>query len=93
MCGSRREMGGKNAAAVLADADLDLTADTVREAAFAQAGQRCTSTSRLIVERSVAAELMERISERVGRLKIGPGSEPDTTLGPVVSQAQTANQC
>ena len=36
----------------------------------------------------MAAELMERISERVGRLKIGPGSEPDTTLGPVVSQAQ-----
>jgi acyl-CoA reductase-like NAD-dependent aldehyde dehydrogenase len=59
------EMGGKNAAAVLADADLDLAATTITAAAFAQAGQRCTSTSRLVVDRSVAAALVERIRERV----------------------------
>jgi alpha-ketoglutaric semialdehyde dehydrogenase len=82
------EMGGKNAAAVLADADLDLAADTVAAAAFAQAGQRCTATSRLIVDSRVADDLLARLDQRVSRLRLGPGSDPSTTLGPVVSAGQ-----
>jgi aldehyde dehydrogenase (NAD+) len=82
------EMGGKNATAVLADADLDLAAETIVPAAFAQAGQRCTATSRLIVDRAVAAGLLDRIRERMRALRLGPGSDPETTMGPVVNQAQ-----
>jgi alpha-ketoglutaric semialdehyde dehydrogenase len=82
------EMGGKNATAVLADADLDLAAQTLVSAAFAQAGQRCTATSRLIVDRTVAGELLERVSQRVSALKVGPGDDPLTTMGPVVNAEQ-----
>jgi aldehyde dehydrogenase (NAD+) len=80
------EMGGKNAAVVLADADLDLAAETVVSAAFAQAGQRCTATSRLIVDAAVEAPLLERILSRVSALILGAGLDPTTTLGPVVSR-------
>jgi alpha-ketoglutaric semialdehyde dehydrogenase len=82
------EMGGKNATAVLADADLDLAADTVVAAAFAQAGQRCTATSRLVVDSRVADDLLRRLIERVSSLRLGRGADPATTLGPVVSAVQ-----
>jgi aldehyde dehydrogenase (NAD+) len=82
------EMGGKNATAVLADADLELAAQTLVSAAFAQAGQRCTATSRLIAQRTISEELLERVSERVRTLKLGPGADPLTTMGPVVSAEQ-----
>jgi alpha-ketoglutaric semialdehyde dehydrogenase len=82
------EMGGKNATAVLADADLDLAAHTVAAAAFGQAGQRCTATSRLVVDESVADELLDRLVAAVGALRVGPGLDPDTTMGPVVNAAQ-----
>jgi acyl-CoA reductase-like NAD-dependent aldehyde dehydrogenase len=82
------EMGGKNASAVLADADLELAASTIAAAAFGQAGQRCTATSRLIVERAIAPELLERLTARAAEIRLGPGSEPQTTMGPLVSAAQ-----
>ena len=82
------EMGGKNAAVVLADADLDLVVPTLMGGAFGQAGQRCTATSRLIVERSVADELTTRLSAAVSALRVGPGSSDGVDLGPVVSRAQ-----
>jgi alpha-ketoglutaric semialdehyde dehydrogenase len=85
------EMGGKNATAVLADADLDLAADTVVAAAFAQAGQRCTATSRLIVDRAIASDFLDRILARVGSLRVGPGSETTTTLGPVINESQRSS--
>ncbi|MCR2784633.1 MULTISPECIES: aldehyde dehydrogenase family protein [unclassified Microbacterium] len=81
------EMGGKNAAVVLADADLDLAAAVVVAAAFGQAGQRCTATSRLIVERSIASELRERVATAVTRLRVGRGDAP-VDVGPVVSRGQ-----
>jgi acyl-CoA reductase-like NAD-dependent aldehyde dehydrogenase len=82
------ELGGKNAAVVLADADLDRAADTVVAAGYAQAGQRCTATSRLIVERAVAGELVERLSRRVEGLVVGPGAEAATQVSPLVSRDQ-----
>jgi acyl-CoA reductase-like NAD-dependent aldehyde dehydrogenase len=77
------ELGGKNVSVVLADADLDMAAATVVSAAFAQAGQRCTATSRLIVESPVAAEFTARLRERLAGIVVGPGLDPATTMGPL----------
>lgn len=77
------ELGGKNVSVVLADADLDLAAATVASAAFAQAGQRCTATSRLIVEAGVAAALTEKLKAKVAEIVVGPGLDPATTMGPL----------
>jgi len=77
------ELGGKNVSVVLEDADLDMTAATVASAAFAQAGQRCTATSRLIVDGSVAPALTSRLREKVAGIVLGPGLDPATTMGPL----------
>jgi alpha-ketoglutaric semialdehyde dehydrogenase len=77
------ELGGKNVSVILADADLDMAAATVVNAAFAQAGQRCTATSRLIVEASVAAAVESRLRNAIAKLVVGPGLDPATTMGPL----------
>jgi aldehyde dehydrogenase (NAD+) len=77
------ELGGKNVSVVLADADLDMAAATLLSAAFAQAGQRCTATSRLIVEETVAADLQARLREKMTQIVVGPGLDPATTMGPL----------
>jgi len=82
------EMGGKNAAVVLADADLDLAVPVLMAGAFGQAGQRCTATSRVIVERPIADELTRRLTAAVTTLRVGPGGADGVDLGPVVSVAQ-----
>jgi len=82
------EMGGKNAAAVFADADLDLAAKNIVAGAFAQAGQRCTATSRLIVVKEVADELMDLILRDTAALTIGSGMQDGVVMGPVVSSEQ-----
>ena len=79
------ELGGKNVSVVLADADLDMAATTVASAAFAQAGQRCTATSRLVVDASVAPALTELAARRVAAIVVGPGLDPATTMGPLIS--------
>jgi alpha-ketoglutaric semialdehyde dehydrogenase len=77
------ELGGKNVSVVLEDADLDMTAATVASAAFAQAGQRCTATSRLIVADSVAPALTSKLRAKVAEIVLGPGLDPATTMGPL----------
>jgi len=77
------ELGGKNVSVVLADADLDLAAATVANAAFAQAGQRCTATSRLIIEESVAPALLSKLKAKVAGIVLGSGLDPATTMGPL----------
>jgi aldehyde dehydrogenase (NAD+) len=77
------ELGGKNVAVVLEDADLDMAAATVASAAFAQAGQRCTATSRLIVAGSVAEDLTSKLRAKVTEIVLGPGLDPATTMGPL----------
>lgn len=79
------ETGGKNASVVLADADLELAAATVVAAAFAQAGQRCTATSRLIVDSGVAPALLALLRGLVEAAVLGPGLDPATTLGPLAT--------
>jgi len=81
------ELGGKNAMIVLDDADLDLATDGAIFGAFGSSGQRCTSTSRLVVQRGVAAELTERIRARADELVLGDPTDPVTDVGPVITRA------
>jgi acyl-CoA reductase-like NAD-dependent aldehyde dehydrogenase len=78
------ELGGKNAMVVLADADLDLAVEGALFGAFGTAGQRCTSTSRLVAHRAVADELVARIAERAEKLVLGDPLDPATDVGPVI---------
>ncbi|MFE0519035.1 aldehyde dehydrogenase family protein [Streptomyces sp. NPDC058954] len=82
------ELGGKNASVVLADADLPAAARAVVAAAFGQAGQRCTATSRVVVERPVYEEFTRLLVAEVETLKVGPGDDPATTLCPLSSPRQ-----
>jgi aldehyde dehydrogenase (NAD+) len=79
------EMGGKNAAIVLADADLELAAEQVMLGAFRSAGQKCTATSRLIVADAVADEFLAGLSAKAQSLQVGDPADPSTQMGPVVS--------
>ncbi|MFH9554196.1 aldehyde dehydrogenase family protein [Streptomyces sp. NPDC017435] len=79
------EMGGKNAAVVLADADLDLAVQEVLAGAFRSAGQKCTATSRLIVQEPVADEFLARLTKRAAALKVGDPLHETTEMGPVAS--------
>ncbi|GAA1726761.1 aldehyde dehydrogenase family protein [Isoptericola hypogeus] len=79
------ELGGKNALIVLADADLDAAVDAVVHGAFGQSGQRCSATSRVVVDRRVHDELVRRLVARVDAMTIGPGWDPDADIGPVVN--------
>ncbi|TMK10676.1 MAG: aldehyde dehydrogenase family protein [Alphaproteobacteria bacterium] len=81
------EMGGKNAMIVLEDADLDLALDGVLWGAFGTTGQRCTATSRLIVQERVHDKLVQLICDRAERLRLGPGLEPSTEVGPLINEA------
>jgi aldehyde dehydrogenase (NAD+) len=81
------ELGGKNAMIVRPDADLDLVVDGTIFGAFGTAGQRCTSTSRLIAHPDIASELVGRIVERARSLRLGDPVQPDTDVGPVITAA------
>lgn len=82
------EMGGKNPAIVLRDADLDLATEQVARAGFYSAGQKCTATSRVIVEEPIAREFAERLAEVARTWKLGDPLEEDTKVGPLVSSDQ-----
>ncbi|MDD9370279.1 MAG: aldehyde dehydrogenase family protein [Acidimicrobiales bacterium] len=83
------ELGGKNAMVVRADADLDLAVEGAVFGAFGTSGQRCTSTSRLIVHPDVAGELVERIVKRSEQLRLGDPQEPGVDVGPVITGSST----
>jgi aldehyde dehydrogenase (NAD+) len=82
------EMGGKNPLVVLADANLERAVDHAVQGAFHSTGQRCTASSRLIVEAPVFDRFAERLSERTRALVVGHALERGTQIGPVVSRAQ-----
>jgi alpha-ketoglutaric semialdehyde dehydrogenase len=79
------ELGGKNAVIVLENADLDLAADGIIWSAFGTSGQRCTAASRVIVDEGVYGELQSKLVAAAERLRLGPGWEPDTDVGPVIN--------
>jgi aldehyde dehydrogenase (NAD+) len=82
------EMGGKNAVIVLADADMEKTLGGIVQGAFGSTGQRCTATSRAIVEESIYDAFMEQLIDRTGRLKVGDGMDPTVDVGPLSSRSQ-----
>jgi alpha-ketoglutaric semialdehyde dehydrogenase len=81
------ELGGKNAILVMDDADLELAVEGIVWSAFGTSGQRCTAASRVIVHRAVYDRLSSRLIERAERMRIGPGWDPETDLGPVINRA------
>jgi aldehyde dehydrogenase (NAD+) len=84
------ELGGKNPAVVMADAALDQAAEHIATAAFGGTGQKCTATSRVIVHRSAADELVERLTQRAKEWRVGDPLHPDTRVGPLASADQMA---
>lgn len=82
------EMGGKNPTIVLADADLDDAVNVVANAAFFSTGQRCTATSRVIVERPVLQKFTDALVARARALKVGNGLEAGIDIGPSIDQSQ-----
>jgi alpha-ketoglutaric semialdehyde dehydrogenase len=82
------EMGGKNPIVVLGDADLELAVESTIQGAFGSTGQRCTATSRAVVEHSIANEFVERLHARAASLVVGNGLDPTTNIGPSVDDKQ-----
>jgi acyl-CoA reductase-like NAD-dependent aldehyde dehydrogenase len=82
------EMGGKNPIVVLGDADLELAVESTIQGAFGSTGQRCTATSRAVVEERIASEFVERLHARAASLVVGNGMDPKTNIGPSVDDSQ-----
>jgi len=82
------ELGGKNALIVMADADLDATLDAAVTAGFSNAGQWCTSTSRILLQRPIARPFLERLVARCEQINVGDGLLDDTHMGPVAGPQQ-----
>lgn len=82
------ELGGKSSIIVFADADLDLAVDLVASGAFFNAGQMCSATSRVLVERPIAQALVERLAERATRTVVGDPFAPGVQMGPLANRAQ-----
>ena len=76
-------MGGKNPVVILADADLGLALESTLAGAFASTGQRCTATSRVVIEESVADVFVEKLVERAKKYSVGDGLEAGRGHGPV----------
>ncbi len=82
------EMGGKNPTIVLADAHFEAAVENVVNGAFFSTGQKCTATSRAIVEESIYDRFVEALVERTKRLKVGDGMQPGVDIGPCVDEGQ-----
>ncbi|PGM58263.1 aldehyde dehydrogenase family protein [Bacillus sp. AFS053548] len=82
------ELGGKNPLIVLADADIEKAVEIAVSGAFRSTGQKCTATSRVIVEESIYEAFRDRLVERTKTLKVGNPLHDDTFVGPAVSQSQ-----
>ncbi len=82
------EMGGKNPTIVLADADFPSAVENVVNASFFSTGQKCTATSRAIVEDSIYDRFVAAVVERTKKLKVGDGMQPGIEIGPCVDERQ-----
>lgn len=82
------ELGGKSANIVFADADLDRAADGAVSAIFSNAGQSCVAGSRLLIERSIHEEFIDRVVERTSRLRVGDPFDTTTEVGPLFTGPQ-----
>lgn len=82
------ELGGKNAAIVLKDANLDYAAECIVKGAFGTTGQKCTATSRVIIEQSIKEDLLKRVVKLTKELKLGNGLSENIDIGPLVNEQQ-----
>ncbi|HST92753.1 MAG TPA: aldehyde dehydrogenase family protein [Brevundimonas sp.] len=82
------EMGGKNPLIVLDDADLDRAVQVALDGSFFATGQRCTASSRLIVQDGVHDRFVAALAEKVAALRVGDALDPATQMGPAVSEDQ-----
>jgi aldehyde dehydrogenase (NAD+) len=92
-CAARRakvqmEMGGKNPLVILADADLDQAVEVAIQGSFYSTGQRCTASSRLIVDEDIHGRFIAKMIARMAALQVGHALEADTQIGPVADRAQ-----
>src|ERR1051326_3407667 len=87
------ELGGKSPNVVFKDADLDTTIAGAASAIFFNHGQCCCAGSRLYVEKPIFDQVVEGISERAKKIKLGPGLDPSTEMGPLVSEEQLKRVC
>lgn len=81
------ELGGKDPLIILRDADVDFAADAASWGAFLHQGQICMSTERVIVERPIAEEFIEKLAQRAGALKVGDPRDPSVAIGPLINRA------
>src|SRR5207248_5034522 len=81
------ELGGKNAIIVLDDADLELAVEGIVWSAFGTSGQRCTAASRVIVQEGAYEQLQSKLVAAAEKMRLGPGWEDDTDVGPVINRA------
>ncbi|MEU9195300.1 CoA-acylating methylmalonate-semialdehyde dehydrogenase [Streptomyces hundungensis] len=79
--------GAKNHMLVLPDADLDAAADAAVSAAYGSAGERCMAISAVVAVGAIGDELVEKIRERAEKIKIGPGNDPSSEMGPLITAA------
>ncbi|WP_423200137.1 MULTISPECIES: aldehyde dehydrogenase family protein [unclassified Cupriavidus] len=82
------ELGGKSANVIFADADVDAAARAAASGIFFNAGQVCSAGSRILAQRQIYDEVVERLAARASAIRVGDPAAPDTTMGPVVSAAQ-----
>ncbi len=82
------ELGGKDAMIVLADADLEVASSAAVWGSFTNCGQACLSVERIYVEREIAERFSERCAAKTRLLRLGPGSDPHTEVGPMIRAAQ-----
>ncbi len=82
------EMGGKNPLIVLDDADLDRAVNIALDGSFFATGQRCTASSRLIVQDGIHDRFVAALAEKVAALRVGDALDPNTQMGPAVTEAQ-----
>jgi malonate-semialdehyde dehydrogenase (acetylating)/methylmalonate-semialdehyde dehydrogenase len=78
--------GAKNHMIVLPDADIDMAADAAVSAAYGSAGERCMAVSVVVAVGDVADPLIDAIKERLPKVKVGPGLEPDSEMGPLITR-------
>ena len=84
--------GAKNHMVVMPDADLDKTVDALMGAAYGSAGERCMAISVAVaVTDPIADELVKRLKERIATLKVGPGADPKSEMGPLVTREHREN--
>jgi aldehyde dehydrogenase (NAD+) len=81
------ELGGKNAIIVMDDADVDLAVEGIVWSAFGTSGQRCTAASRVIAHQAVYGELQTKLVAAAERLRLGPGWDEQTDVGPLINRA------